>query len=62
MKHVLAGKIYERTIVRDSKGKAVRVEKIGVALFAQTGVRTRGYRVARSLSELQKIVGAESPR
>lgn len=55
MRHAYQKKLYTRAVIRKTGSGQAQVSRIGVALYRQSGARTQGYRVARSLAELERL-------
>jgi hypothetical protein len=54
VQHAASANLYSRQVIRDlTSGAAVPVKKIGVSIYRQSGIRTRAFRVARSLDQLK---------
>jgi hypothetical protein len=56
--HAASAHLYDRQVIRNSKGEPMPVGKIGVSLFSARGVHTKGLRVSRTLAQLKVIASA----
>lgn len=62
IKHAYEDKIYLRSAVRAFDVDNVTASRIGISLFRQEGMRTRGMRAAMSLSEIRERIDREQPK